>query len=667
MKSVFRSGLTAAVAGALAAVLTVTLPAAPASAQNATAAETAASPLDAYGALPSLEMLRLSPSGDKLAFITVAGEQRTLVLLDLTTRSQIGGVDVGRVKVRDLDWIGEERVLVSTSATLSLPRLGIEAGEFWIGKIYDPGRNRAVEVFNGTRGVFPAMMSNARILDNQNPPALLVRAFAFENPERMDLYRIDLNSGRASLAEVMGRRVESFILDPSGQSLARSEYDPSLRSWSLLARQGSSLKEIYKVTAPLDSPSMLGLGMNGDSLIVAADRPDLHREGREDAEFFDVNIATGAWRPLRFEFRPQGIFFDPLTSRMIGAAGEGEDGPRYVFVEPRAGAMWTRVQQSFAGRAPHLVSWTPDFKTVVVRTAGDRDSGSFFVLDMDAGTITPAGGSYAALTPDRVGLVRSVRYAAADGTQIHGFMTLPPGVESPRNLPLVVLAHGGPASHDVGGFDWWAQAIASRGYVVLQPNFRGSTGYGKAFMEAGYGEWGRKMQTDLSDGVRWMAEQGMIDPSRVCIVGASYGGYAAMAGPTLDRGVYRCAVSYGGVSDLYRMVNQEARDGARRDNETVRYWNRFMGVERLDHAVDRYSPALLAAQADAPILLIHGRDDTVVPIEQSRVMADALRRAGKPYELIEMTGEDHWLSRSDTRQRMLNETVRFLEAHNPPR
>jgi dipeptidyl aminopeptidase/acylaminoacyl peptidase len=230
----------------------------------------------------------------------------------------------------------------------------------------------------------------------------------------------------------------------------------------------------------------------------------------------------------------------------------------------------------------------------------------------------------------------------------------------------VVLAHGGPAARDTMGFDWWAQAIASRGYAVLQANFRGSTGYGEAFMEAGYGEWGRKMQTDLSDGVRWLASEGLIDPSRVCIVGASYGGYAALAGPTLDTGVYRCAVSVNGVSDLRRMVEVEARAGVNRNNETVRYWNRFMGAERLgDRSLDERSPSRLAAQADAPILLIHGRDDTVVPLEQSRLMAQALRRADKPVEFIELEGEDHWLSRSDTRLRMLTETMRFLQAHNP--
>jgi len=174
------------------------------------------------------------------------------------------------------------------------------------------------------------------------------------------------------------------------------------------------------------------------------------------------------------------------------------------------------------------------------------------------------------------------------------------------------------------------------------------------------------MQTDLSDGVRWLAAEGIADPARVCIVGASYGGYAAMAGLTLDKSVYRCGVSVAGVSDLRRMVNWEAQQEGERNGQTVRYWNRFMGAARLnDRALDALSPAFLAESVDSPLLLIHGKDDTVVPIEQSRVMAEAMRRAGKPVEMIELAGEDHWMSRAQTRQQMLRETVRFLEASNP--
>jgi dipeptidyl aminopeptidase/acylaminoacyl peptidase len=294
------------------------------------------------------------------------------------------------------------------------------------------------------------------------------------------------------------------------------------------------------------------------------------------------------------------------------------------------------------------------------------ESGLYQIVDFQRGKADILAEAYPAIPDDQVGAIRFIEYEAADGLEIPGYLTLPPGVTEPKGLPLVVLPHGGPAAQDTIGFDWWAQALASRGYAVLQPNFRGSTGYGLDFMEAGYGEWGRKMQTDLSDGVRWLAGQGVIDPSRVCIVGASYGGYAAMAGVTIDRGVYRCAVAVAGVSDLRRFVNWSARQENRSDSQTVRYWNRFMGVEKLnDRGLDALSPAHLAAGVDSPLLLIHGRDDTVVPIEQSRFMADAMRRAGKPTELIELSGEDHWLSRAETRQKMLAETVRFLEVNNP--
>jgi len=640
------------------------------SARSETAAPAAASadaaPLAAYGALPSLEMVKLSPSGQHLAFITVTGEARTLVLLNLATREQIGGAGVGTAKVRDLEWIDEGRVLITTSKTENIPELGLIKAELFTSQIYDTGRSRIVEVLKDTRGVFPVMFSDASVLQGQDPQ-VLVRAYAFANPERMDLFRIDLQSGRGRLAEIMGRTVSDYIVDPSGQTVARSEYEPRFQKWSLYLREGSTFRKTWETSAPIDTPNLIGLGMNGDSVIVAAKRPDLSQPGREDAEFFDVDMATGAWRAVRFDFMPDALMFHPVTHRLIGGSRMEDSGRIYAFADDAARSLWDNVQRTFAGRSPNLVSASNDFRKAVIYTSSDRDSGSYFMVDLDAGKITQVGRAYEAISPDQVAPVRPVSYAAADGLEIHGYLTTPPGVQDPRNLPLVVLAHGGPASHDSLSFDWWAQALASRGYAVLQPNFRGSTGYGDAFMEAGYGEWGRKMQTDLSDGVRYLTQQGMVDPKRVCIVGASYGGYAALAGPTLDTGVYRCAVSVAGVSDLRVMVNEEAADsGARRDNVTTRYWNRFMGAERLgDRSLDERSPARLADRADAPILLLHGKDDTVVPIEQSRLMASALRRANKPFEFIELAGEDHWLSRGDSRQRMLTETVRFLQANNP--
>jgi dipeptidyl aminopeptidase/acylaminoacyl peptidase len=659
-------------AGLAAVMLSTSTAIAPAIAQGQTVQP---APISVYGALPSLELVQLSPSGKQLAFVTVSGEERMLVLLDLATKAQTGGVSVGQAKVRNLDWIGETKILITTTKTENLPEIGLFNTELPTAQIYDPGKKKLIpiltnsqgQVLNKRGGLFQGLFSTPNIVQTPEGPALLVRAFNFDTPDRLDMYRVDIETGRARLAEVMGNDVDDYLLDPSGKSIAKGEYDRVGKIWKLQLSGDSGFRETHRMDAPIETPQLMGLGLQGNSVIVYADRPDMTPADKEDAKFYDVNLQTGVWRPVRFEFRPTSLLFHPVTRRLIGATEISDTGPVYAFVDPAARTLWENVQRSFAGKAPRLVSWSDDFKQGVVFTNTVQDSGSYFIMDLAAGKLTAAGSAYAGISNAQVAPVQYINYAAADGLEIHGFLTTPPGVKDPKNLPLVVLPHGGPAAHDGIGFDWWSQAIASRGYAVLQPNFRGSTGYGDAFEHAGYGEWGRKMQTDLSDGVRHLTAQSIVDPKKVCIVGGSYGGYAALAGPTLDKGVYRCAVAVAGVSDLRRMVEKEANIYGRRENQSVRYWNRFMGADRLgDRSLDDRSPAKLAAQADAPIMLIHGRDDSVVDVEQSRMMADALKRAGKPYEYIELNGEDHWLSRTETRQRMLTETIRFLQAHNPP-
>lgn len=627
-------------------------------------------PLEAYGAMPAIEFMELSPAGELMARITVVGEERALVVTRLATGEHLAAAVVGEAKVRDLRWIGEDRVLIVTSQTRAIPMLGVPKSELYFGLVMDLRTRKFAQVLNRTEGVLSVLYGPASVRPTDDGHAIFVRGVSVEGNNRIDLYRVDPANGRGRSVTDMAWDVSDYVLDADGQVIATAEYDDRRRRWALkLAVGRNRFSETWAIDAPVDTPALLGMGRTPRTIIVSAHRPDLAVEGSGTETgylLFEVNVDTGEWTRLPFEHHPDSLVHHPRTRLLVGGARNADDGVRYEFLDAATGARWAAIERAFTGKAPQLVSWTDDLKKVIVFT-DIGESGLYQIVDFDRGVADILADAYPAIPAAQVGLTRSIRYAAADGLEIHGYLTLPPGVEEGAGLPLVVLAHGGPASQDVIGFDWWTQALASRGYAVLQANFRGSTGYGMEFMEAGYGEWGRKMQTDLSDGVRWLAAQGWVDPERVCIVGASYGGYAAMAGPTIDQGVYRCAVSVGGVSDLRRMVNWEASQGARRDNQAVRYWNRFMGAERLnDRALDALSPARLAETADGPLLLIHGRDDTVVPIEQSRMMANALRDAGKPVELIELTGEDHWLSRAETRQRMLAETVRFLEAYNPP-
>jgi dipeptidyl aminopeptidase/acylaminoacyl peptidase len=314
-----------------------------------------------------------------------------------------------------------------------------------------------------------------------------------------------------------------------------------------------------------------------------------------------------------------------------------------------------------------LVSGSADWNRVIVHVEGTHTAGTYQLIDFRTHKSTPLADDYPGIPDGMIGPVSIFEYTASDGLGLQGVLTLPPG-RDPHGLPVVVLPHGGPETRDFLGFDWWAQAFASRGYAVFQPNFRGSAWFGTAFRNAGFGQWGRKMQTDVSDGLAALAARGIIDPQRACIVGGSYGGYVALAGVTLQRGLYRCAVSVAGVSDLKGMLlHVSVTRGRRQDVAPLRYWHKFMGVENSNSDIlDSLSPINLAARADAPILLIHGKDDSVVPFDQSDAMRKALARAGKPVEFVQLEGEDHWLSRSRTRTEMLQAAVAFVERNNPP-
>ena len=648
---------------AVVGLLLFVLPAPPAQAQVRDVA-----PLEAYGSLPAYELVEVSASGDRMAYVTTVGEERSLIINTLEDMAVIGGVRAGDVKVRDIGWVGEDDVYVYSTATQVAASLGIRRSEFADVSIYDiPTRNVAMALsslygptgtLNRTEGALGKVFGSPIVRTVDGDPTLIVPGIGLRG---LGLYRIDLTTGAGHEVHEQDREAGGYLLDEAGEMRARVRYDGD--EWELQGRRGGFWRTVWRADARIDPPALVGLGRTVGEVVLAG-----AIDGRPEG-YHALDLDTGAISSLPFEGKITGLVHHPRSRLLIGAVAEGEDQrPIWMFLDPVAERAWRSVQAAFPGKQISLRSWSADLRQIVVYTQGEGDSGTYQLVDLDRRLAEIVGESYPDIQGDRVGLMTAISYPAADGLTIPGYLTLPPGVTEAANLPLVVLPHGGPASRDNLGFDWWAQALASRGYAVLQPNFRGSDGLGNAHLEAGYGEWGRKMQTDLSDGVRWLAAQGWIDPARVCIVGASYGGYAAMAGPTLDPGVYRCAVSVAGVSDLRRMVQWEADQGGRRDSPVVRYWNRFMGAERLgDRGLDALSPAALASRADAPILLLHGRDDTVVPFEQSRFLAEALQRAGKPYEFIELAGEDHWLSRAATRRRMLAETVRFLELHNPPR
>jgi cephalosporin-C deacetylase-like acetyl esterase len=614
-------------------------------------------PLEVYGRLPTLEEVALSPNGSRLAFVRTTQNTRNLLVASLAGHEVLGGLRLGDSKLRGIEWADDDHLMIITSAT-SMP-FGLigPQHEWYMLQVYDvvKRRSQAVPDPDRVRGVTMMNVISGEIMVRrlEGHTVLFVPGIYVTERTLPALFRIDLQTGGQRLYREGSSSTEEWLVDDAGEVAAEEDYDEHDQRWRLLKRSDGRLQEIASGHEAIEFPRLLGFGPEAGTLLMQT-----IEDG--DPVWRLLSLKDGTFGPPMAERHLMSSpIEDRLTYRMIGGV-HVDDSTHYVFFDPATQRHWDAIVRAFPDERIRFVSASSDFKKIVVRVDGAAHGFLYELIDMETHRAQPIGDIYEGVTEPLE--VRRITYAAADGLRIPAYLTLPRG-KPPKNLPLILLPHGGPAVRETADFDWWAQAVADQGYAVLQPNFRGSD-LSLRYLQAGFGEWGRKMQTDLSDGVRYLAKEGIIDPARVCIVGGSYGGYAALAGVTLDPGIYRCAVSVAGISDLKRMLQWVNENHTHR---TQRYWDRFMGVSGPgDPVLDAISPIKHLDAINVPVLLIHGRDDTVVPFEQSSVMFDALRRTRKDVEMVTLKNEDHWLSRSETRLQMLQSLVTFLRAHNPP-
>ena len=626
-------------------------------------ANAAPPPLEAYGRLPTLSDVTLSPDGKTIAFVKGNESDRLIVVETIGAPKPLSVLDVHDKKLRWLQWADNTHLLITTSMTKLPVGLIGSRGEFFLGQYLDikdgslhPLLRQMDDVPKDVQAMNVIVGAPApRTIDGHTVVFVPGEYFSGSGLGHAGLFRQDLTTGATSLvSRKEATHAEDWLVDARGDIVAEANYYENGQRWTLGLDPNGKYSKAMDVSAPIERPDIEGLSGDGAAIVVRLP------ETEDLPQYERISIKDGSSQPWSGAHY-KDLIQDGRTGRIIGAP-LSEDKNDYVFFDPHADMVWRSVKAAFANATDvELVSWSDDWSRVVVLVFGPSYGAGYFFVDMTTHKASPIGNLYDGI--DAISPESWIAYTAADGRVIHAYLTLPMG-RTAQNLPLVVLPHGGPHSRDEPGFDWLSQGIASRGYAVLQPEFRGSYGFGKDLLWAGFGEFGKKMQTDLSDGVRALAAKGVIDPKRVCIVGASYGGYAALAGATLDTGVYRCAVSDAGVSDLHKLV---ARMDNSVDDESERFWDRFLGVKDTDDAkLDAISPIKHVDKVSIPILLIHGRDDTRVPFAQSQDMADALKAAGKPVEFVKLDGEDHFLSRSATRLQMLEATVKFLETNNPP-
>ncbi|MEL6362142.1 MAG: alpha/beta fold hydrolase [Pseudomonadota bacterium] len=613
----------------------------------------AAPPLEVYGTLPEVGQMAISPSGSKMVYLTRRGEDDYMLVSELNG-NLIGGANANRVKARAVGFPTEDIATASASTTAQVAWIKYEQGKTVAYNI-DKNKLHSLEMNEGS---FPQAYGSFVAIDRDNNIGYMT---GFDDGA-LNVYKVNLENGRGSKHANGTTLTSEWFMESDGTIIAREDYDREKGIYKLRAKEGRDWRPIVEKFDVERRPYNI-YGMTPDNKRFVVGETVSGEAGFEvvQVKTIDFDGTVGE----RIFTRGDGLiggFIRSQDSTVIGVRYEGLT-PTYEFLDQNLDSAIGKVVDDLTGLYVSVRDFTADYSKALLHISGSGLSPSYFLLDVASGNLSRLSQQYPAISDADVGEKISIEYKARDGLPISAIVTLPAGKSFGDKLPLVVLPHGGPAAYDNLSFDWMANGIASRGYMVLQPNFRGSTGFGEEFTRAGDQEWGKSMQHDVTDGVQKLIKTGWADPDRICIMGHSYGGYAALAGGAYTPDLYKCIVAGAPVSDLVKMSNWEKSETGR-NSEVVKYWAKVMGdVKEVKDYLVEASPAKQAENFTAPVLLIHGVDDTVVPFEQSRIMESALKKANKSVRVVKLKNEDHWLSVSESRLKMLTEAVNFIDEH----
>jgi len=470
------------------------------------------------------------------------------------------------------------------------------------------------------------------------------------------LWRADPATGKGALVERGDYDTVSWSVDRAGRPRVRLDVDQLTHRFSVFGKAGGAgpWKPVWMGGSFKSRRHYYGYSEATDSIYL---NPTGTLVARRLADGAETVVGQTSMQPSL------NVVWDSHRDAPVGLS-TGEERPSIEWLDSEIGAAHGVLARAFKGRDVFLWSWSKDRNRYLARVTSPSSPGAWYLYDRARKEISPVGEEYPELKDTPFGTTRWLTYPAGDGLTIRAYLTLPPGATNAAKLPLVVLPHGGPTVRDAFGFNYIVQFLATRGYAVLQPQFRGSWGFGQAFEDAGKGEWGGKMQTDLLDGVAALARSGEIDSGRVCIVGMGFGGYAALAGATLKAGSYRCAAAIGGIADLGTFLLESSRVYGR-DGATIEELREEIGGATRAKLEAQSPLRNAAAAARTPILMIHGERDTLVPIEQSELMSARLKDLNIPHELVILENENHYLTRSATRTQTLEVLERFLAKNLP--
>ncbi len=611
-----------------------------------------------YGSLPFVSDMKISPSGKKIAYLQDNEGQHVLVHKNLMGDNKQKAFGVTEGHIRSFMWISDERIALTMSVPIYSPG-DYEQFTVWRVKLLDLSTSETIDPFDSEAYKFNIGASKIVSVLPKDPEHILMSNY---KGSKTSLFKVNiLNGNKVKIEKIKTKNGNiTHLVNAIGETVLyrtfSQEFDTTI---SLYKSKNETEYKPLMIKTKEDEEVFLPF-INGfdetEKYIYFIKKNKQNLKAGYRAEIVDGYVENIKPVAQRKKFDLNYFVENELASNVITGGHFTDDYSFTDYFDKNLAQVQADLTATFPNAGVAITSYDINKQKFVVEISGASYGVEYYLYDTKVGAISRLANAYPNHKTNPKSNVRRYDFVAADGTDLRGYLTVPNTKMLP---PLIVLPHGGPAQRDSLAFDWVRQFFAANGFAVLQVNFRGSSGFGEDFEHLGYGQWGKKMQTDLDDGVAALIADNLIDRDKICIVGASYGGYAALIGATKKPELYKCAVSYAGVSYLEDLFYHEKEQGG---SDT--YWIKSIG-DRFDTLeLKRNSPASLASENASAILLLHGDKDTVVPERQSRRMHNALKKIKhRQNKFMVVEGADHWFSESRSRKMFLEESYKFISKH----
>lgn len=610
---------------------------------------------DVFGSLPTKSMFAISPSGQFIAYRDTTNNGDAVLIVNAADFSLVKAVDVSSVNPNSMFFVDEDKLIMVITKNKRI--LGYRGRhEVSAAFTYNISTSKLFQLLvQGQGGLTAGQTSLGRIIAiSQDKKSAYMPAY--DEDSKLNLYRVSLEKkGRPRRVKKGTPDTINYFMGDNDEVIARERFNNKYNRHSVESNLSGKWKEVFVDETPYIDKGFTGVTPDKANLVMS-------EEGKNGLRsYYSLSLKDGSVTQRLFSHDNKGVE-RPITdiNRVIHGVEYSGFTPTYEFFDNKLNARLAGISKALPEYTPRIVDFTKNWDNIIFYADGIENPGMYMMYK--SGGLSLLTLTRPEILPETVGDITEYTYNARDGVRIPTLLTYPKGKEA-KNLPAIMMPHGGPESYDKKHFDYLAQYFANRGYLVIQPQFRGSTGFGAEHTLIGRGEWGRKMQDDLTDGVKHLADTGLIDPSKVCIVGASYGGYAALAGAVFTPDLYQCVISINGVSDLPEMMSSE-RAQYGRNHWVIKYWDDVISGGDFDkNHLKQISPINHVEKVKAPVLLIHGEYDKVVPWSQSDDMYDELRSADKDVSFVKLLKGDHYLSTSENRIKAMEAIEAFMKKH----